>query len=152
MKTQHEALMEDPEFRKLLAIESLVAEAAESIARMMAERHLSKADLARRLKKSRSWVTQLLSGETNMTVRTLAEVMYALDGEVTFHIQPNSQAAGQPRRADSHAVVFKMDHYRLGAPMVENLFRLDDHQVRSSQEDLATVSLELDPETEEYAA
>ena len=74
MKTQHEVLMEDPEFRRLLSIEALVAEASEVIARLMAEQNVSKADLARRLKKSRAWVTQLLSGKANMTVRTLAEV------------------------------------------------------------------------------
>ena len=70
MKTQHEILMEDPEFRKLLSIEALVAEASEVIARLMVEQKVSKADLARRLNKSRAWVTQLLSGSANMTVRT----------------------------------------------------------------------------------
>jgi hypothetical protein len=70
MKTQHDVLMSDPEFRKLLAVESLAA-AAEIIAQMAADQGLRKADLARRLNKPRSWVTQLLSGGRNMTVRTL---------------------------------------------------------------------------------
>jgi antitoxin component HigA of HigAB toxin-antitoxin module len=97
MKTQHEVLMEDPEFRRLLSIEALVAEASEVIARLMAEQNVSKADLARRLNKSRAWVTQLLSGKANMTVRTLAEVVYALDSEVKLHAQPpSSKAAGKP--------------------------------------------------------
>ena len=82
MKTQHEVLMEDPEFRKLLFVETLVAEAAEVIAGLMAEKNVSKADLARRLNKSRAWVTQLLSGKANMTIRTLAEVVHALDADV----------------------------------------------------------------------
>jgi transcriptional regulator with XRE-family HTH domain len=90
MKTQHEVLMEDPEFRRLLSIEALAAEASELIARLMAEQKVSKADLARRLNKSRAWVTQLLSGKANMTVRTLAEVMYTLDAEVKLHAQPPS--------------------------------------------------------------
>ena len=85
MKTQHEILMEDPEFRRLLSIEALVAEASEVIARLMAEQNVSKADLARRLNKSRAWVTQLLSGKANMTVRTLAEVVNTLDAEVKLH-------------------------------------------------------------------
>ena len=67
-----------------------MAEASELIARLMAEQKVSKADLARRLNKSRSWVTQLLSGKANMTVRTLAEVAYALDAEVKLHAQPPS--------------------------------------------------------------
>ena len=97
MKTQHEVLMEDPEFRRLLSIEALVAEASEAIAKLMAEQKVSKADLARRLNKSRAWVTQLLSGKANMTVRTLAEVVYTLDAEVKLHAQPPSwKRAGKP--------------------------------------------------------
>ena len=90
MKTQHEIPMEDPEFRRLLSIEALVAEASEVIARLMAEQKVSKANLARRLNKSRAWVTQLLSGSANITVRTLAEVVYVLDAEVKLHAQPPS--------------------------------------------------------------
>jgi transcriptional regulator with XRE-family HTH domain len=97
MKTQHEVLMEDPEFRRLLSIEALVAEASEAIAKLMAEQNVSKADLARRLNKSRAWVTQLLSGKANMTIRTLAEVVYTLDAELKLHAQPPSwKMAGKP--------------------------------------------------------
>ena len=77
-----EVLTEDPGFRKLLAVESLVAEASELIVKLMAEQCLSKAGLARRLGKSRAWVTQLLSGEANMTIRTLAELTRALGSDV----------------------------------------------------------------------
>jgi transcriptional regulator with XRE-family HTH domain len=91
MNSQHDVLMQDPEFRKLLAIESLTAEAAELIAGLMVEKGMSKADLARTLNKSRAWVTQLLRGSTNMTVRTLAEVVFALGGEVKLHAVPAAQ-------------------------------------------------------------
>lgn len=90
MKTRHEFLMESPEFRKLMAVESLVVEASETISRVMAEQKPGKADLARRLGKSRAWVTQLLSGKTNVTVRTLAEVSH----ELGFTIQLHAQASG----------------------------------------------------------
>jgi transcriptional regulator with XRE-family HTH domain len=97
METQQEVRMEDPEFRRLLSIEALVAEASEMIARLMVEQDVSKADLARRLHKSRAWVTQLLSGKANMTVRTLAEVVYALNAEVKLHSQPpNWKRVGKP--------------------------------------------------------
>ena len=105
MKTQHEVLMEDPEFRRLLSIEALVAEASEAIAKLMAEQNVSKADLARRLNKSRAWVTQLLSGKANMTVRTLAEVMYSLDSKVKLHAQPAAwKTAGEPAGANRRAL------------------------------------------------
>jgi transcriptional regulator with XRE-family HTH domain len=154
MKTQHEALMEDPEFRRLLSIEALVAEASEVIARLMAEQNMSKADLARRLNKSRAWVTQLLSGKANMTVRTLAEVVYALDAEVKLQAQPPSwKLAGKPLGSAWQPVVFKMDKYLLESPMVsEDLFRLQSNQMTSTQDDLASMSPGGDPTRSEYAA
>lgn len=154
MKTQHEVLMEDPEFRRLLSIEALVAEASEVIARLMAEQNVSKADLARRLNKSRAWVTQLLSGKANMTVRTLAEVVYALDSEVKLHAQPpSSKAVGKPAGTGWQPVVFKMDKFLLESPMVsEDLFRLQTNQMTSTNDDLASVTPGEDPTRSEYAA
>ena len=153
MKTQHEVLMEDPEFRRLLSIEALVAEASELIAKLMTEQNVSKADLARRLKKSRAWVTQLLSGKANMTVRTLAEVVYTLDAEVKLHAQPTWKMAGKPVGAGWQPIVFKMDKYVVESPMVsEDLFRLRTDQMTSTQEDLASVTPGEDPAHSEYAA
>jgi transcriptional regulator with XRE-family HTH domain len=154
MKTQHEVLMEDPEFRRLLAIEALVAESSEVIARLMAEQNVSKADLARRLNKSRAWVTQLLSGKANMTVRTLAEVVYALDAEVKLHAHPPSgKVAGKPVGAGWQPIVFKMDKYVVESPVVsEDLFRLRTNQMTSTQEDLASVTPGENSAHSEYAA
>jgi transcriptional regulator with XRE-family HTH domain len=154
MKTQHEVLMEDPEFRRLLSIEALVAEASELIAKLMTEQNVSKADLARRLKKSRAWVTQLLSGKANMTVRTLAEVVYTLDAEVKLHAQPPSgKMAGKSLGAGWQPIVFKMDNYVVESPIVsEDLFRLRTNQMTSTQEDLASVTPGEDPAHSEYAA
>jgi transcriptional regulator with XRE-family HTH domain len=153
MKTQHEVLMEDPEFRRLLSIEALAAEASELIAKLMTEQNVSKADLARRLKKSRAWVTQLLSGKANMTVRTLAEVVYTLDAEVKLHAQPTWKMAGKPVGAGWQPIVFKMDKFLLESPMVsEDLFRLQTNQMTSTNDDLASVAPGEDPTRSEYAA
>jgi transcriptional regulator with XRE-family HTH domain len=91
-KNDYQNLMKDPSFRKLLASESLVTEAAELIARLMSEKKINRAALAKRLNRSRSWVTQLLSGKTNMTVRTLAELAFALEAEVRLDAQPVAPA------------------------------------------------------------
>lgn len=153
MKTQHEVLMEDPEFRRLLAIEALVAEASETIARLMSEQNVSKADLARRLNKSRAWVTQLLSGKANMTIRTLAEVVYSLDAEVKLRAQPPSwKVSGKPVGTAWQPVVFKMDNYLVEKPIVpESFFRLQSDQMKPTGEELAAVKLEHPPHSE-YAA
>jgi len=88
MKTEHDVLMENPEYRRLYAIEGLVTEAAELVSRLMEEQKISKAELARRLGKSRAWITQVLSGEANMTVRTFAELVYTLGAEVKLDATP----------------------------------------------------------------
>jgi transcriptional regulator with XRE-family HTH domain len=88
----YQEMTKDPNFRKLLAVESLVAEAAELIGRLMAEKKVNKAALARRLNRSRAWVTQLLSGKTNMTIRTLAELAYALEAEIELATQAAAPA------------------------------------------------------------
>ncbi len=151
MKTQHEVLMEDPEFRKLLSIETLVAEASESIARLMAEQNISKADLARRLGKSRSWVTQLLSGGSNMTIRTLAEVTFALDAEVKLHTQTPGWKAPKQSGTGWHAS-FKVEGLSTDMPIIpERFFRLQIPQLASSDEEPADVSLP-DNGSSEYAA
>ncbi len=96
-----EQLMEDPEFRRAFAIEGLVTEAAELIARLMEREGVSKAELARRLAKSRAYVTQLLRGSTNLTVQTLAEVAFALGAEVKLEAVPchGRQRNVEPREA-----------------------------------------------------
>jgi transcriptional regulator with XRE-family HTH domain len=154
MKTQHEVLMENPEFRKLLSIEALVAEASEMIARLMAEQNVSKADLARRLNKSRAWVTQLLSGQANMTIRTLAEVVYALDAEVKLQAKPPAlKGPGKSAGGGRQPVVFKLDHLLLESPIAsEDLFRLQSTKVSSTEEDLASETSGADPASSEYAA
>ena len=99
MKTRHEILMESPEYRRLYAIEGLVTDAAELVARLMQEQGINKAELARRLGKSRAWVTQLLNGKANMTMRTLAELAYVLGAEVDLAVQQ------QPTKKKSESVV-----------------------------------------------
>ena len=99
MKTQYAILTEDPAFRRLLAIESLASGAGELIARLMAEQKVSKAELARRLNKSRAWVTQLLNGKANMTLRTLAEAAAALD----FEVRLTADQPARYRSAKQHA-------------------------------------------------
>jgi transcriptional regulator with XRE-family HTH domain len=139
MKTQHEILMEDPEFRRLLSIEALVAEASELIAKLMADQNVTKAELARRLGKSRSWVTQMLSGRANVTVRTLAEVAYALDAEVKMRSQPPRwKSSAKPLGSGWQPVSFKMDSYTVDPPAVsQDVFCLRSKSLDSDEDPVA---------------
>ena len=127
--------MDDPEIRKLLAVETLAAEASELIARLMHERGITKAELARQTGKSRAWVTQLLSGKTNMTVRTLAEVAFTLEAEVKLQTEtPRWKAASQPKGAGRQPAVFRMDSYDLKTP---ELFVMQDNRMKNTEDEIA---------------
>jgi transcriptional regulator with XRE-family HTH domain len=90
MKTKFEELMQNPEFRKEFAVEGFIADTAQIIWDLMEQRNLKQADLARLLNKTPAFVSQLLNGKANMTVRTLAEVAYALGAKVSLKAEVES--------------------------------------------------------------
>lgn len=52
---------------------------SDKIFNAMENRGWTKADLARATGKSRAWVTQVLSGESNMTMKTFISILYSMD-------------------------------------------------------------------------
>lgn len=73
-----------PEYKKLIAQESLICDATELICERMIEVGITRADLARRIGKTRGFITQILSGKRNMTLRTLSDLAFALDMDITI--------------------------------------------------------------------
>lgn len=51
----------------------------EEICSVMERNEIKRTDLAKMLGKSRSFVTQLFSGSSNITLKTLCEILYVLD-------------------------------------------------------------------------
>lgn len=75
---------------KLLAQEEFILAATESIWGALEDRGWSKADLARELGKSKSYISQLLNGGRNMTLRTFAEISHVmgLRADIRLAAQP----------------------------------------------------------------
>jgi transcriptional regulator with XRE-family HTH domain len=67
-------LLNDKHGKKELSRQKLIVDVTEQIWEAMAVAELSKADLARALETSKSNVTQLLGGQRNMTLSTLADI------------------------------------------------------------------------------
>jgi len=63
---------------RVYAREELVYNVTEDILVALEDLDVSKKELARRLGKSRSYVTQILSGARNMTLGTLSDICFAL--------------------------------------------------------------------------
>jgi transcriptional regulator with XRE-family HTH domain len=76
--------MNDPEFRKLLAQEELILEVSESLCKLLREEKVSRKELAERLGKSKGFVSQLLNGGRNLTLRTVADILHVLGYKVTL--------------------------------------------------------------------
>ena len=77
-KTLDQILAERPEVQQTLERERAYMEAYMLIIKLMDEQGVTKAELARRLGRSRPYVTKLLNGSTNMTIRTIADVLFHL--------------------------------------------------------------------------
>jgi len=56
---------------------------------------LTQQQLARRLESDRLNINRQLSGEAEMTLRSLADLAWALDREITFELRPINTASGQ---------------------------------------------------------
>lgn len=69
--------------------------------RRKAEGPRSQKELAERLQKTESWVSRSLQGPGNWTLRTLAELTEALDGELEIVVRPIEESPY--RRANYHA-------------------------------------------------
>jgi len=81
-------LMSDEAGRKLYFREDLIFEVTETISQIMQEKGVSKADLSRLAGVSKSNITQLLSGDHNMRLTTVADLLYALDSKLQVSAVP----------------------------------------------------------------
>ena len=85
----------ESDYERLLAEERLILEATEAVIALLDEQGISRQELARRLGKSKGFVSQLLSGERNMTLRTLANLGHALDRRFGVVAQPSTGSVFQ---------------------------------------------------------
>lgn len=129
VKDKFEEFMADDERRRLYERESLAFDAAEIISVLMEEKEVSKAELARRVGKSRADITQLLSGARNMTIHTLADLAFALGTRLEFKARscPVAQSEqAQEAEAKTHYL------YRFNKRDTRNVYA-KDHTVRTGR-------------------
>jgi transcriptional regulator with XRE-family HTH domain len=89
----------------------MVRGASEVIRALMEDQGVNKADLARRVGKSRAYVTQSLAGDRNMTLSTFASFADALDADPVIDAQPRRGGTGrlEPRSASARDQTKKGD-------------------------------------------
>jgi transcriptional regulator with XRE-family HTH domain len=83
-----------PERQRIYAQEDLILQAGEMIHAAMERRGVNRARLAERLGCSAPHVTQILSGERNMTLRRLADIAHALGYRVELKLKRRTSRTG----------------------------------------------------------
>ncbi len=86
MKARHE---KDPKYW----VEAMRFDFGDEVGRMMEERGVTRAELARRLGSSPAYVTRFFRAMFNPTLLTLAKVAVALDARVSLHMHPAEASA-----------------------------------------------------------
>jgi transcriptional regulator with XRE-family HTH domain len=75
---------ESPENARLVAQERLITQVTEALWQEMEEPGVNKADLAARMGTTRGYISQILNGSRNMTLRTLADICFALNRQASI--------------------------------------------------------------------
>ncbi len=101
--TLNEWIGAEPGRDRLFAQEQLIVAVAEHIWEQMEDRKISKAEIASALGKSKAFITQVLNGTRNMTLRTLSDIAFALDAELEIQFRPRSSSHGWSRGVTTRA-------------------------------------------------
>jgi plasmid maintenance system antidote protein VapI len=101
---KYRRMFEEAESSPEAWLDGPVVEFTEDLSRLMREKGLSRADLAKKIGTSRAYVTKLLGGNANFTLATMVKLAFALDGAVHVHI------------ADKHVVTRWTDEIRSQEP------------------------------------
>src|SRR5437879_1415892 len=78
----------DQQLKELIEEEALVQAVANAIAGVLKDEGISRANLAKRLRVSAPNVTQILRGDNNLKLKTVARIAYALGMRVTVGMEP----------------------------------------------------------------
>jgi transcriptional regulator with XRE-family HTH domain len=91
--------------RRLLRQEELILEITEALSEALEKEGITKTELAERLGKTKGFVSQILAGGRNLTLRTIADVADALNCHLSIHCEKG-------RQKDSHSMISLEDYRR----------------------------------------
>lgn len=91
---------------KAFAREDLVYNVTEDLLVFLEDTDISKKELARRLGKSKSYVTQILSGSRNMTLGSFSDICFALGFKPEINI-PLRDEPEEKTRVDDYWLTFE---------------------------------------------
>lgn len=96
MKTDYEKFERGDGNSRLLRQETLIVDVLEEVNRVLSSENISKTSLAQRLGKTKGYISQILSGGRNLTLRTVADVCWAIGYAPHFELRKDSHLAALP--------------------------------------------------------
>jgi transcriptional regulator with XRE-family HTH domain len=114
-KTLMDKYLEDPEFARLMAQGDLIMEVTETLCELLEKEKISRKQLADRLGKSKGFISQLLNGGRNLTLRTVADILHVLGYKVTITAYKE-----EVKRQESNVIEFKSRQTLSKKKLVEN--------------------------------
>ncbi len=124
-KSRLEKFRADPEF---IAEEKKI-EFCEDMLKLMDKKGLSRSDLAARLGCSKAYITKLLNGRQNFTLKKLVEIALALDAELELRLEYR-----EGKRSES-AVGSKQEPLAYESGEVKKSFAAEDKNNHSTYRD-----------------
>lgn len=109
-KTLVEKYVEDLEHMRLFQQERSIYEVTAMLEALLEAKGVTRAELAKRLGRTKGWVTQLLDGEANKTIRTVADVCAVLGQEYHSSHSPIDIDGGYASRLGVRARAFMEIH------------------------------------------
>lgn len=103
-------------YEQLLEQERLIIAATELILELMEAEGVTKSELATRISRTKGYVSQLLSGSRNLTLRTFADLTYALNHRIHLEATPVALPINQRAEADERPRGPKIVATRLAGP------------------------------------
>jgi len=83
-----EKLMTSDEDKRLYAEEGFILDCTERVCELMKQKNISQTELANRMGVKKSNVSRMLDGHRNLTIRTLAHMLFVLDSEARIQVNP----------------------------------------------------------------
>jgi transcriptional regulator with XRE-family HTH domain len=100
-KTLVEQYVADHDHMRLFQQERAIYEVSELIEAVMEEQGITRSQLADKLGQTKGWVTQLLDGERNKTIRTVADVLAILGCEFRVFAAPIRIGKSPPEESET---------------------------------------------------
>lgn len=126
-KSTFEEIYSDKSRRRLLEQERFILEATECLARVMEKENISKVELSEKLGKSKAFVTQVLAGGRNMTIRTFADFMFTLG----YTAKISEEALYESNKTNSNEIFVglgKMDYETGFKKMNQSTYEINEYE------------------------